>query len=152
MEIQTIDTSLYEEDFYTWAERQAELIRQGRFEALDLENVAEEIADLGRSQSASLESAYRLICVHQLKRMMQPERAGRSWTVTIGLERLRAARLLRRNPGLKPHRQGLLADAYADARLEAALETDLPLARFPKALPFTLDQIMDPDFWADPPL
>ena len=121
MEALTIDTSLYEQDLYTWAERQAESIRQDRFEALDLENIAEEIADLGRSLSASLESAYRPICLHQLKRMVQPERAGRSWTVTIGCERLRAARLLRRNPGLKPHREALLASAYNDARAESAL-------------------------------
>ncbi len=145
-----IDTGLYEQDFYTWAERQATLIRQGRFEALDLKNIAKEIGDMGRSLSASLESAYRLICLHQLKRMMQPERAGRSWPVTIGRERLRAARLLRQNPGLKPHREALLAEAYADARAEAALETDLPLARFPATLPFTLDEVMDPEFWADP--
>ena len=150
METLAVGTSLYEEDFYSWAERQAEMIRQGRFEAIDLENVAEEIADLGRSQSASLESAYRLICLHQLKRMLQPERAGRSWTVTIGRERLRAARLLRRNPGLKPRREALLAEAYADARAEAALETDMPLARFPAILPFTLAEVMDPDFWSDP--
>ncbi len=150
METLTIDTGLYEQDFFTWAERQAELIRQGRFGALDLENIAEEIADLGRLQSASLESAYRLICRHQLKRMVQPERAGRSWIVIIGRERLRAARLLRQNPGLKPHREALLTEAYSDARAEAALETDLPLARFPATLPFTLAQVMDPEFWADP--
>ncbi len=150
METLTIDSVLYEQDFYTWPERQAEAIRQGRIEALDLDNIAEEIADLGRSLSASLEAAYRLICLHQLKRMVQPERAGRSCTVTIGRERLRAARLLRQNPGLKPHREALLAEAYADARAEAALETDIPLARFPATLPFTLAQVMDPDFWADP--
>lgn len=150
METLAIEASLYDEDFYTWTERQAELIRQGRVDALDLDNIAEEIADLGRSLSASLEASYRLICLHQLKRMMQPERAGRSWNVTIGRERLRAARLLRQNPGLKPHREALLAEAYADARAEAALETDLPLARFPATMPFTLAQIMDPDFWADP--
>ena len=150
METATLEADLYDADFYTWAERQAGLIRQGRFDEVDFEHVAEEIADLGRSQSASLESAYRLICLHQLKRMVQPERAGRSWTLTIGRERLRAARLLRRNPGLKPHRETLLLEAYADARAEAALETDLPLARFPAALPFTLAEIMDPEFWADP--
>lgn len=150
METLALEDGLYEEDFYTWAERQAALIRQGRFAEVDLDHVAEEIADLGRSQSASLEAAYRLICLHQLKRMVQHERAGRSWTVTIGRERLRAARLLRRNPGLKPHREALLSEAYADARAEAALETDLPLARFPATLPFTLAEVMNPDFWADP--
>lgn len=142
---------LYDRDFYGWTRRQAELLRRRRFADADLANIIEEIESLGRSESAALESAYRLICTHQLKRILQPERAGsRSWTNTIVRERLHAARILRDNPGLKPRCAALFADAYADARREAAAETRRPLPNVPIEPPFTLAQITDDDFWAAP--
>lgn len=141
----------YDHDFYGWTQRQAELLRRERFAEADLANIIAEIESLGRSEAAALESAYRLICTHQLKRILQPERAGsRSWTSTIVRERLHAARILRDNPGLKPRCAALFADAYADARREAAAETRRPLVDVPVEPPFTLAQITDEDFWAVP--
>ncbi len=142
---------LYVGDFYSWTRRQADLLRAGRFEAVDIGNVVEELETLGRSEAAALESAYPLICLHQLKRITQPERAAsRSWTNTIIRERLHAARVLRNNPGLKPRQAELFQYAYADARKEAAGETGLLLDSIPAAAPFTLAQVMDEDFWAEP--
>ena len=41
------DAALYEEDFYLWVERQADLLRDGRFRDLDLAHLIEEVEDLG---------------------------------------------------------------------------------------------------------
>ena len=142
---------LYRRDFYSWTLRQAELIRAGRFEQADIDNLVEEIETMGRSEAAALESAYRLICMHHLERMFQPQRASKSWTNTIVRERLHAARVLRDNPGLKPRQQELFASAYADARKEAASETGLAVTTFPDAAPFTLAQLLDEGFWSEPP-
>ena len=73
-----------------------------------------------------------------------------SWTDTIIRERLHAARVLRANPGLKPQQAELFHYAYADARKEAAGETGLSLDRIPGAAPFSLAQVMDEGFWAEP--
>lgn len=147
----TIEGDLYARDFYTWTRRQADLLRSGLFEKIDVANLIEEIETLGRSEAAALESAYRLICLHQLKRLVQPERASsRSWTNTFIRERLHAARVLRDNPGLKSRRRALFESAYADARKEAAGETSRPLALVPETAPFTLAQIMDETYWAEP--
>ena len=147
----TKEGDLHARDFYTWARRQADLMRSGLFEKIDVANLIEEIETLGRSDAAALESAYRLICLHQLERLVQPQRASRrSWTNTIIRERLHAARVLRDNPGLKTKRQALFESAYADARKEAAGETGLSLSVVPEAAPFTLAQIMDEAYWAEP--
>ncbi len=37
----------YEEDFYLWVERQADLLRKGRFRDLDLAHLIEEVEDFG---------------------------------------------------------------------------------------------------------
>ena len=144
------EADLYERDFYSWALRQAELARAQRFGELDLENIAEELRSLGSEQEHRLESSCRVLLTHLLKWAHQPRRRGRSWRATIVRERINAERTLRRNPGLKSLRTELYAEAYRAARKEAAAETGLPLATFPEAPPFTLDQAMDEDFWPEP--
>lgn len=140
---------LHRHDFYSWTRRQAELMRAGRLTELEIENLAEEVETLGRSEASALEPAYRLICMHQLKRLMLPERAAsRSWTGTIVRERLHAARVLRDNPGLKPRREELFRSVYIDARKEAAPETGIALFAFPETPPFFFDQAADEGFWA----
>lgn len=41
---------LYETDFAEWSDRTAALIRAGKFSEVDVENVAEEIESLGKSE------------------------------------------------------------------------------------------------------
>lgn len=138
---------LYERDFYTWALRQAELVRARRLEELDLENVAEELESLGKEQAHKLQSAFRVLLLHLLKWRYQPQRRSRSWRGTIVRERTNVEEVLEGNPGLKPRTTELFAAAYRGARKEAAAETGLSLARFPEASPFTLSEALDEAFW-----
>ena len=142
----------YETDVYGWSSHQAELLRNGRFDEADIDNVAEEIESLGRSQAASLEASYRLIAMHLLKALFQPGRLTRSWLVTILRERLNAQSCLRDNPSLKSRRPALFAEAYAQARKLAATETGLPLKTFPVDPPFTLQELSSEDYapWMSP--
>ena len=57
----------YERDFYTWANEQAALIRAGKFDQADIENIAEELETLGRSEARELKSRYRVLLLHLLK-------------------------------------------------------------------------------------
>ena len=51
----------YERDFYSWLMEQACLLREGSFDALDRDNLGEEIESLGREQFNKLESALRVL-------------------------------------------------------------------------------------------
>jgi len=64
----------YDQDFYTWTLDQARLIREGRWAAIDRENVAEEIESLGKEQFAKLRSAVRVLLLHMLKWDHQPDK------------------------------------------------------------------------------
>jgi Domain of unknown function DUF29 len=44
--------SLYERNYYTWALKQARALKEHRAEMLDWENLAEEVGDLARSETA----------------------------------------------------------------------------------------------------
>ena len=133
--------TLYATDFYTWTQEQAAHLRSGRLSCTDIGNIAEEIETLGRSEASALRSAYRLIAMHLLKTMVRPDKANPSPAVTIGRERLNIEQILDEKPGLKPRRSELFAKAYGGARREAALDTGLPLDRFPVLPPFTVDEV-----------
>ena len=54
----------YERDFYSWLMEQARFVREGRWSAIDRDNLAEEIESLGREQFNKLESALRVLLLH----------------------------------------------------------------------------------------
>jgi hypothetical protein len=120
---------------------QARLIREGRFDAVDRENLAEEIESLGREQFNKLESALRVLLLHILKWDHQPERRSRSWVLSIRQQRLEIEDVLGDNPGLRPRIAEAVARAYRKARIETAKETGIELDTFPETCPYSFDQI-----------
>src|ERR1700675_2149873 len=81
----------YDRDFYTWSLEQARLVREGRWNAVDRDNVAEEIESLGREQFNKLASALRVLTLHMLKWDQQPQLRSRSWALSIETQRLELA-------------------------------------------------------------
>ena len=140
---------LYDTDFYSWTQRQAELIRAGRLSELDLENILEEIESMGRSDYRAIESRLTLLFMHLLKWQFQPEKrqTGHSWERTIKEQRKQISRILRKNPGLKSTIPEMLPVAYQDAIEDAHDETGLPVSTFPNECPWTYEQAMDSGFW-----
>lgn len=141
--------SLYETDFFSWTREQARLLRSGKIDLIDVSNLAEEIDTLGRSEAAALRSSYRLISMHLLKMLHQPERATASWENSVNRERLNVETALADNPGLKPRRAVLFAEGYELARREAAFETKLDQKLFPVEPPFDIVQAESYEFWPE---
>lgn len=134
--------AFYDKDFYSWALEQGALLRAGQFDALDRDNLAEEIESLGREQFSKLASFYRLILLHMLKWEHQPNLRSVSWAVSIDLHREHAAEVLKDNPGLQPRLDEAIERAYRGARLEAIRETGLHASVFPTSCPFTQDEML----------
>ncbi len=144
-------TDLYDKDAYTWAMQQADALRRRSANEIDWENVAEEIESVGKSEARELVSRYAVLLAHLLKWRFQPQARGRSWEATIRTQRRLIEKEHQNNPGLKPRREELFADAYVAALGAAVGETGLGLETFPEANPFTLEQAMDENFWPEPP-
>jgi Domain of unknown function DUF29 len=132
-----------EGDLYSWALRQAELLRAGRLSEIDPVAIAEEIDDVGEEQYDKLESALRVLMLHLLKWDRQPDSRSRSWTSTVREQRRRVLRQLHKNPGLKSRLDEALGEGYEDARDEASAGTALPLSVFPVRRPFEYAEIME---------
>lgn len=139
----------YEADYFTWANEQVALLRSGRLDEIDAQNIAEELADMGRSEYRALESAIRTLVMHMLKWDQQPEHRTRSWVHSIREQRRRIERILEDNPGLKSRRSEAVDRAYPSARDWASNETFLEPAEFPKACPYDWDDLLNRPFEAD---
>ena len=141
--------SLYETDFYAWANQQAALLRAGRLGEADIANIAEEIESMGRSEKRELVSRLTVLLMHLLKWQFQPSSRGRSWRLTIEGQRLDLESHLSENPSLKSQLDECMPRAYHRARIEAARETDFETSAFPKTCPWAYAHIIDDDFWPE---
>ena len=140
---------LYDRDFYAWSRQQADFLRAGDFASADIENIAEEIASLGRTEKRELVSRLAILLLHLLKWLYQPDKRGASWEASVRVQRNRLQDHLDDNPSLKPLLPQALASAYRDAALEAVAETGLSAATFPRDCPWPAEQALDADFWPD---
>jgi hypothetical protein len=136
----------YDRDFYTWLMEQARHVREGRRDALDRHNLAEEIESLGREQFNKLVSALRVLMLHMLKWDYQPERRTRSWALSIKTNRNDLDDVVTDNPGLKLRLAQAIARAYRNARTEAAQETGLEEKAFPEACPYSFEEMTTRSF------
>jgi hypothetical protein len=138
----------YDTDFYAWTQQQAQALRAKDWAALDLEHLAEEVEDVGNSVRFALESQLVRLLLHLLKLTYDPAtRPRRSWRVTVASARHEIAK--RATGALHRHPATYLPDAYRQARRHAALVMDRPLAEFPEACPWSIDQVLDEDFWPE---
>jgi hypothetical protein len=136
----------YDADFFAWTMEQARLLRSGEFSQLDVENLAEELESIGRSDKRALDNRLTALLVHLLKWKVQELHRSRSWSGTIREQRRQIEKLLRESPSLRPVIDQLLAEAYAGARDKAADETGLVETMFPIECPFSIDEILSPTF------
>ena len=142
-----MSVSLYEQDFYAWANEQAALLRVGNLSAADIEHIAEEIESMGKTEKRELVNRLAVLLQHLLKWQFQPERRGSSWEATITVQRRDLIRHLRDNPSLKAKLDEAIEDAYGDAALLGVAETNLPKSTFPAVCPWPWAQIIDQEFW-----
>jgi hypothetical protein len=140
----------YQDDLYTWVFEQVALLKAGRVDEIDAANIAEELADVGNEQYDKLESALAVLLMHLLKWDHQPQLRSKSWALTVREQRRRIGRVLKKNPGLKPHVAEAVADGYLDGRDRAAIETGIDDQAFPAACPYSWDDIITRPIEVDP--
>ena len=135
--------TLYDSDYFLWSEHQAALLRQGKLTLLDIENLAEEIESLGKSDRRALMSQVHRLLVHLLKWQFQPDRRSVSWEKSIRSARLSVSRILEDSPSLKGAISSQLEKEYLLARRDASLETRLSESSFPNECPYSVSQLLD---------
>jgi len=141
-----VRAAAYEQDYHAWLMRQAGLLTERRFTELDLDNLIDEIQALARSEKREIENRLNVLLVHLLKWNHQPAQRSGGWASTIIEQRARLLKRLQESPSLRGYPAEVLDEEYAIAREKAAAETGLRVATFAKTCPYTIDQLLDPDF------
>lgn len=137
----------YTADVVAWSREQAALLRAGRFDELDIEHLAEEIEDVGKSEQRELNSRFVVLVAHLLKWQYQSGFRGVSWEVTIKTQRRSIEAHLKEVPSLKAklNDSEWWEGVWRDAVVLAYKETGL--SKFPEVCPWTIEQVRNPDFW-----
>ena len=141
----------YEHDVAAWSVEQARLLRAGLFDQLDIEHIADEIEDVGKSEARELASRMAVLLAHWLKWEYQPILRSGSWQNTIREQRKQVLRRLKRTPSLRPELENpdFVEYVWGDARLAAARETGIDIARFPPESTWPFPEVLRED-WTPP--
>jgi hypothetical protein len=140
---------LYETDFYAWTQEQARLLRERRWDDLDLDNLVDEVESVGRSDKRQIESRLEVLIGHLLKWKFQPGGRGNAWMSTIFEQRRRLIRLVDDSPSLREFFRQEVFNSYLSGRLLASKETGIALGLFPDECPFTPEQVLDLEFFPE---
>ena len=132
---------LYEQDETAWLEAMATLAADGRLSELDTVNLAEYLADTAKRDRREVFSRIVVLMTHLLKWEDQPDRRGGSCRGTIREQRRELGQMLESRT-LRNHAMAVFGDAFAEARRQAADETELEIAVFPIDNPWELNQVL----------
>ena len=136
------ELATYDSDFHLWSQTQAAAIREGKFAEIDLENVAEEIESLGRSDRREIRSRLEVVLIHLLKWQFQPEKRKNGWKASIYESRRKIKMLVGESPSLRSFPEQVLAEEYVSAVHQASTETGLSTKRFPVECPYTIADVL----------
>jgi len=140
------NAALYEEDFALWSADTVRLLREARFEEIDVDYLVEEVEGMAKSDRRELQNRLTVLLVHLLKWKLQSAKRSDSWRVTIREQRVQLERLFEESPSLRPAVAESIPRLYGDAVDLASDETRLPPDVFPVQCPFTPQQILDRAF------
>ena len=138
--------TLYEQDFDLWIEETINLLKNRQLEQIDYEHLIEEIEDMGGNRKDALESNLEQVLIHLLKWKYQPSKRTNSWQYSIAEHSTRLNKAFMKSPSLKRYFDEVLVSCYKTARMLASKQTGLSVTTFPINLPFTKENILDPDY------
>ena len=136
----------YNKDFYAWLMKNADLLRQHKFNEVDIEHIAEELESMGKSEKRELTNRLTVLLTHLLKWKFQSALRSRSWKNTILTQRIDILELLEDSPSLKYELEERVVTAYEKAKLSAEDETGMDKNNFPETCPFTFEQLLKKDY------
>ena len=139
-------SNTYTTDFDLWIQQTASLLRERRWQDIDLERLIDEVEDLSKSEKRAIVSQLTRLLLHLLKWQYQPERRSDSWLDSITDARLQIELSLQDSPSLTTYPVEQLEQSYQKARRSAGRQTGLPLSTFPEQCPFSLDNALSEDW------
>jgi Domain of unknown function DUF29 len=132
---------LYELDDFQWLEETIKLLKNHQFEELDLDNLIEELEDLGREKKNAVASLIEKIIRHLLLlEYWEDEYNAVHWQGEIYTFRTQLKRRITNN--LRNYLDSELNSIYKDALGFVKIKTQNSV-NFPPECPYSLNQLLD---------
>ena len=141
--------SLYDTDYQLWLDKTVAQLKTHDFSSIDLENLIEEIASLGKSDKRSISSYLMRLCEHLLKiKYWESERemSLRGWKLEVRNFRLQIQAILQDSPSLKNYLRENFVGDYRKGRKLFLDGSELDSTSIAKEPWFTLEQALDEDW------
>ncbi|WP_353929111.1 DUF29 domain-containing protein [Okeanomitos corallinicola TIOX110] len=153
-----MSNKLYDQDLQLWIDSTIKQLQNHEFSSLDIEHLIEELIELGKSEKNALKSNLKILLAHLLKLKVQhnaPDTMKASWYSSVVEHRQRVIDNLTDTPSLKIYLTEALEKAYPDGRKLAIKEGKLAKFgitiptenEYPLICPFSVEQILDEDFY-----
>jgi hypothetical protein len=148
----------YERDFDSWIQQHIALLKQGRVTEIDVEHLIEELEDMGKNHRRELVNYLMSLIARLLEwqyKQLQDEWntfiVG-NWKGRIMEQRFQIEALFEQNPCLKTELSESVIKAYPDAVNIAIAGTGRGLSKptLPEKCPYTIEQLLDKNFYPDP--
>ena len=139
---------LYEIDDSQWLEEMIELLKKRQFENLDLENLIEELTDLGSEKKNAVVSLLEQVIRHLLLLeywTIERDNNQAHWESEIVSFRTQLRRRLTTN--LRNHLAKELPSIYQDALIYVKRKTRFKV-NFPESCPYSLEQLLDINYFS----
>ncbi len=134
--------NLYEKDYYKWIHATINLLKEGKLEQLDRENLIEEIGDIGIREKEELDNNLRILITELLKYKYYSKDLSGMELSKISTYQRNIIRTLEDSPSLMEYLEEIFEENYQLAREYAAVETDSPLETFPIKSQFSAKKIL----------
>ena len=144
-----VNSALYHYDFSRWAIETAHLIREKKFDCIEIESMADEVEAwhydnkclLSRHLVRALVSLLKYDYAFHLRALLKA-----CWYNDLIEARIMLGQILSSNPSMEKNFMDDYEDEYKYAKLKAAAEVGINESHFPKECPWTLDQVLDSSF------
>lgn len=150
LELKTTSKKLYDTDYHLWVMKTVKHLENKDFDAIDLENLIEEVWDLSRREKKTLKSLLRNLLEHLLKLKYWEfeiiQNQG-DWKGEIRNFRKQIKDELENSPSLKHYLLEILDECYQDAREIVSDKSQLPINTFPEPLIGTMEQVLDENWF-----
>jgi hypothetical protein len=111
--------------------------------------LVDELENMSKRDKREILSRLKSLLMHLLKWKYQPQKRSGSWESSIRTNRDEIAQILIDSPSLKNYPVQVLDQAYPLARKNAASETGLALTFFPETCPFSIEDVLNQEFWPE---
>ena len=141
--------ALYEQDFHSWIQQHILFLKENKFAEMDIHHLVEELESMAKTDKRELVNRLIILIAHLLKWQYQPTMQSKSWKASIIEQRAQIEYLLEDVPSLAPYMKDAINKAHPRAVKVAINETGLPSSVFPKTCPYTIEELLDDNYYPE---